>query len=286
MGVYQMDEHSNEHWNYANRERSGWPFRRPVVEEQRETITTKSEPIPEICEIRRESSELERSDSLSHDSILAGAVQELRRIENDLSLAEKERQERLSVFVARVYMVSMAGHRDIERHKRLISKSGIKTQKNTPHHKQTLRAVLKLAGLKLVKQTEHDCYQVLDGLEESGVAEEESAVLGFFSESAEFEGQRVTGFARAKAARQASQRLKDEREARLVQAKVEQDEVLRAVVANGEKNRLGAIDVANADSDLSSDLWISINRGHHVLAALEMTTDQLRSIVVKHTNQK
>ncbi|CAO4186148.1 hypothetical protein CLBKND_04882 [Methylorubrum aminovorans] len=221
------------------------------------------------------------SASSGSDLLVEDAVRELERIGSDLSLAEEERQERLSVFLARVYMASMAGKRDNERHKSLLLKTGVKVQKNTPHHKQTLRAVLSLASVKLVKQTEHECFLVLDGLDVSDVSETEAAVAKFLSENVEISGKHVTGFARAKAARAASMRLKEERDDRRMRENAEKDETLQAIVARGEQTRLGLIEVADDDAELEADVWLSVNRGHHVLMALKVAPEQLRSIILK-----
>jgi len=223
---------------------------------------------------------------VEEDALVESAVSELQKIGNDLGVAEDERQERLAVFLARVYMASMAAKRDSDRHDSLLVKSGIKVQTNTPHHKQTLRAILTLATTKLVKQTEHECYLVLDGLEESRVAENEGSVLAFLKETVEIKGKQVKGFARAKAARAASKKLQDERNKNRSKANAENEAMLQALVTAGEQNRLGVLKIADDDVKLEAGVWLSVNRGHAVLMALEVSPDQLKSVVLKYTNNK
>lgn len=254
--------------------------------ERNETDLGQEAATPELKIGEEDKPNAEEQPTLKEDPLVASAIRELKRVENDLSLAEEERRARLSVFVAHVYKASMAGRGDHERHEALLLKSGITVQTNTPHHKQTLRAILTLAGAKLVKQTEHECCLVLDGLEVSGVAEDEVAVLKFLSEPAEIEGRRVVGFARAKAARAASKQLQAECVERRTREDAEKDETLHAIVARSGQNRIGAIEVADEDADLAADLWLSVNRGHDVLMALKVKPEQLRSIVLKYTAMK
>lgn len=227
------------------------------------------------------------------EALVADAIAELRRIEADLSFDEASRQKKLSGFLSRVYIASMRGKDDKKLHESLIAESGIETQKNTPHHKKTLRAILRMARVDVEKQTEHEYYLVVDGLDAAKVQRSEEAVLHFLSETVEINGQKVSGFRRAKAVRPQKSRVTTAR-ARAKNAKnnsedsakddAAQQMAYQAIIQKVEQNRIGAIDIVGTD-EAEDGVWLSVNRGRDILLKLKVSAEHLRALVVEHADQ-
>ncbi len=215
-------------------------------------------------------------------AIVAEAVAELKRIEGDLSIVEAERQKKLSTFLACVYVASMIGKNDASFHHALVTDSGIPKRKNTPHHKKTLRAILKLAAVEVEKQTEHEYYLVIDGMDCANVPAQEEAVHEFLSGEEVIEEKRLSGFSRAKAARPKETRVRSVRtEAEKSQNVADQEVLYRSIIERVGQSRIGVIE-AEQTEEVEDGVWLSVNRGSNMLLKLNVSVDDLRAIIVNH----
>lgn len=218
---------------------------------------------------------------LERDVLYLNALNELRSIKDKLSLSAQEREGCLRSFLARAYALSMEGKRNPARQAELRLKSGIKFRSDTPHHKQTIRALQRKLGEPLPKGSEHEWAQVLWGLEEAGVGESEDAVVAFLTEPDDIDGKRVCGFARAHAALRASKHIKDERTNRLNKLKAERETTFYNVLASARDQPVGSITISE-DVDLDEGPWISINEGGEALLKLKITVENMQSLVLRY----
>lgn len=242
----------------------------------KEAVAADSDAIRDV-DLTGENSQADRAKTIVED-----AVAELKRIEGDLSFAEEERQKKLSVFLSRVYVASMLGKPDESLHRSLVAESGIRKQKNTPHHKLTLRAILKMADVKIEKQTEHEYYLVIDGLDCAGVPQQEEAVHDFLVASETVEGKTVSGFSRAKAHRSKKKlAIAADDQPKRQQKDTAHAAAYREIIERVKQKPIGIIDVEQP-KEVEEDVWLSVNRGRDMLIKLKMSPGALQSLIVSH----
>lgn len=216
------------------------------------------------------------------DPLVEKAVRELKRRKDELALAADTRQKALIAFLIRVYLVSKAGMRDPNRHAALLESSGIPYRIDTPHHKQTLRAILKLADVELARQTEHDCYMALEGLDARDVPEHEYFARTFFEGTEEIKGKAITGLARGRAAAISSPRLAAEREEKSVKKDAELDSIFQSIADYGKHKPIGKLAFSDEDLEIKAEYYLTLNFGDSVLISLVVPPHNLRTFVVKY----
>jgi len=213
------------------------------------------------------------------DLLLKQATEELRRVHGDMLLDEQRRQELLHNLLGRVYALTMDGKRNQERHRQRLERAKVKVRADTPHHKQTVRALLAEAGIEVKKSTEHEWAQVVTALEHDGVVETEAAVVQWLTEEAVVNGAACRGFSRAEATLRGSKKLKDAQRQKRQEHDAEERATFTAAVTGGSP--FGNIEPSDGET-CPTGLWLSLNRGGEVLRLIPVSEKELRALVLKH----
>lgn len=217
------------------------------------------------------------------DTLLMQATEELRRVHGDMLMDEQRRQELLHKLLGRVYTLTMDGKRNQERHRQRLERARVKVRADTPHHKQTVRALLAEAGVKIKKSTEHEWTQVVTALEHDDVAETEEAVTLWLTEEAVVNGAACRGFNRAEATLRGSKKLKDAQRQKRQERDAEERVTFTAAVTGGSP--FGSIEPSDGET-CPTGLWLSLNRGGDVLRLIPLTEKELRALVLKHAPEQ
>ncbi len=217
------------------------------------------------------------------DLLLMQATEELRRVHGDMLIDEHRRQELLHKLLGRVYTLTMDGKRNQERHRQRLERAKVKVRADTPHHKQTVRALLAEAGVKIKKSTEHEWTQVVTALEHDDVAETEEAVTLWLTEEAVVNGAACRGFNRAEATLRGSKKLKDAQRQKRQERDAEERVTFTAAVTGGSP--FGSIEPSDGET-CPTGLWLSLNRGGDVLRLIPLTEKELRALVLKHAPEQ
>lgn len=213
------------------------------------------------------------------DILLMQATEELRRVQNDMVMDEQRRQEHLHKLLGKLYALSMDGQRNQERHRQRLERTKVTVRADTPFHKQTVRALLAEAGIKVKKSTEHEWARVVTALEHDEVAETEAAVVHWLTEEAVVNGTPCRGFNRAEVTLRASKKIKDAQREKRQESDAEERATFTEAVADGVV--LGNIEPSDGET-CPSGLWLSLNRGGEVLRVISVTEKELRALVLKH----
>ncbi len=217
------------------------------------------------------------------DLLLMQATEELRRVHGDMLMDEERRQELLHNLLGRIYKLSMDGQRNQERHRQRLQRTKVKVRADTPFHKQTVRALLAEAGIKVKKSTEHEWTRVVTAVEHDGVAETEEAVAQWLTEEAVVNGAACRGFNRAEATLRGSKKLKDAQRQKRQERDAEERETFTAAVTGG--SHFGSIEPSDGET-CPTGLWLSLNRGGDVLRLIPLTEKELRALVLKHAPEQ
>lgn len=217
------------------------------------------------------------------DLLLMQATEELRRVHGDMLLDEQRRQELLHNLLGRIYKLSMDGKRNEERHRQRLERTKVTVRADTPLHKQTVRALLAEAGIKVKKSTEHEWTQVVTALEHDGVVETEAAVVQWLTEEAVVNGAACRGFNRAEATLRGSKKLKDAQRQKRQERDAEERVTFTAAVTGGSP--FGNIEPSDGET-CPTGLWLSLNRGGEVLRLIPVTEKDLRALVLKHAPEQ
>jgi hypothetical protein len=217
------------------------------------------------------------------DLLLMQATEELRRVHGDMLLDEQRRQELLHNLLGRIYKLSMDGKRNEERHRQRLERTKVTVRADTPLHKQTVRALLAEAGIKVKKSTEHEWTQVVTALEHDGVVETEAAVVQWLTEEAVVNGAACRGFNRAEATLRGSKKLKDAQRQKRQERDAEERVTFTAAVTGG--SQFGNIEPSDGET-CPTGLWLSLNRGGEVLRLIPVTEKDLRALVLKHAPEQ
>lgn len=218
---------------------------------------------------------------IEEDPLFKAAVSELLSIKNVLKSSAQKREDNVRVFLAHAYALSMSGKRDSVKHDALRLKSRIKVRNDTPHHKQTLRALLRSLGEAPPKGSEHEWSKVLCGLEEAGIAETEEAVVRFLTEPINIGKKRVRGFARAHAALRSSERIKNEKRSRLDQINIQRQKEFYSKISSIRDDPFGVMD-ANEGRWIKNVVWISVNEGEDVLRKLKIPEKDMQELLLRY----
>lgn len=217
------------------------------------------------------------------DILLMQATEELRRVHGDMLLDEQRRQELLHNLLGRIYKLSMDSQRNQERHRQRLERTKVTVRADTPLHKQTVRALLAEAGIKLKKSTEHEWAQVVTALEHDGVTETEEAVTQWLTEEAVVNGVACRGFNRAETTLRGSKKLKDAQRQKSQERDAEERVTFTAAVTGGSP--FGNIEPSDGET-CPTGLWLSLNRGGEVLRLIPVTEKELRALVLKHAPEQ
>lgn len=217
------------------------------------------------------------------DLLLMQAMEELRRVHGDMLLDEQRRQELLHNLLGRVYALTMDGKRNQERHRQRVERAKVKVRADTPHHKQTVRALLAEAGIEVKKSTEHEWAQVVTALEHDGVVETEAAVVQWLTEEAVVNGAACRGFSRAEATLRGSKKLKDAQRQKRQEHDAEERATFTAAVTG--VSPFGNVEPSDGET-CPTGLWLSLNRGGEVLRLIPVSEKELRALVLKHAPEQ
>ena len=217
------------------------------------------------------------------DLLLMQATEELRRVHGDMLMDEQRRQELLHTLLGRIYRLSLDGKRDQERHRQRLERAKVKVRADTPFHKQTVRALLGEAGIKVKKSTEHEWARVVTALEHDEVAETETAVAQWLTEEVVINGVACRGFNRAEVTLRGSKKLKDAQRQKHQERDAEERATFTEAVTGCSP--IGNIEPSDGET-CPSGLWLSLNRGGDVLRLIPLTEKELRALVLKHAPEQ
>ncbi len=266
----------------------GWGKPMGGSKQKREARTTRRTEMPGIVSpVSQDDAPLSSADVLplfdNSDTLLMQATEELRRIHGDMLLDEHRRQELLHNLLGRIYKLSMDGQRNQERHRQRLERTKITVRADTPFHKQTVRALLAEAGIKVKKSTEHEWTRVVTAVEHDGVAETEEAVTQWLSEEAVVNGAACRGFNRAEATLRGSKKLKDAQRQKRQERDAEERVTFTAAVTGG--SLIGSMEPSDGET-FPPGLWLSLNRGGEVLRQIRLTEKELRALVLKYAPEQ
>uniref|UniRef100_A0A9E8CP63 Uncharacterized protein n=1 Tax=Bosea sp. NBC_00436 TaxID=2969620 RepID=A0A9E8CP63_9HYPH len=219
----------------------------------------------------------------STDLLLRRATEELRRVQNDMLMDEQRRQEHLHKLLSDIYTLSMDGKRNQDRHRQRLERTKVAVRADTPFHKQTVRALLAEAGIKVKKSTEHEWTRVVTALEHDEVAETETAVAQWLTEEAVVNGVSCRGFHRAEVTLRGSKTFKDAQRQRHQERDAEERATFTEAVTSCSP--FGNIEPSDGET-CPTGLWLSLNRNGEVLRLISVSEMELRALVLKHAREQ